>query len=292
MKYAWIKEHRREFPVAVMCTVLEVSTSGYYEAQDRPVSRQRQRREELAQAAARSYFESRRIYGYRKVHADLRAQNLNCCDETVRRVMAQMGLSSRIKRKFVRTTDSKHNLPVADNLLARDFTATAPNQKWVADITYIPTDEGWLYLAGVLDLFSRRAVGWSMSERIDASLVVSALDMALIHRRPGSGLLHHSDRGSQYASDAFQELLDTHQIVGSMSGKGDCWDNAVMESFFGSLKTEWLEGKRYSSREEAKKDVFKYIEVFYNHQRRHAALEYLSPAAYEKQYQLKQEQAA
>jgi len=262
-----------------MCAVLEVSTSGYYEAQDHPVSRQQQRREEIAQAAARSYFESRRIYGYRKVYADLRAQNINCCDETVRRVMGQMGLYSRVKRKFVRTTDSKHNLPVSDNLLARDFTATGPNQKWVADITYIPTDEGWLYLAGVLDLFSRRVVGWSMSARIDAALVVTALDMALTHRRPGYGLLHHSDRGSQYASDAFQELLNIHQIVCSMSGKGDCWDNAVMERFFGSLKTEWLEGKKYARREEAKKDVFKYIEVFYNHQRRHAALDYLSPAA-------------
>ena len=292
MKYAWIKEHSQEFPVALMCVVLEVSTSGYYEAQDRPVSRQQQRREEIAQAAARSYFESRRIYGYRKVYADLRAENINCCDETVRRVMGQMGLHSRVKRKFVHTTDSKHNLPVADNLLARDFTATEPNQKWVADITYIPTDQGWLYLAVVLDLFSRRAVGWSMSSRIDAALVVSALDMALTHRRPDYGLLHHSDRGSQYASDAFQQLLETHQIVCSMSGKGDCWDNAVMESFFGSLKTEWLEGKKYTSREEAKKDVFKYIEVFYNHKRRHAALGYLSPAAYEELYEKKQDQAA
>lgn len=292
MKYAWIKQHRHEFPVVVMCEVLEVGASGFYDWRDRQPSRQQQRRERIAQAAARSYFESRRIYGYRKVYEDLREEDVVCCPETVRRVMRQMGLYSRVKRKFLVTTDSNHNLPVADNLLDRDFAATEPNQKWVADITYIPTEEGWLYLAGVMDLFSRRIVGWSMSDRIDAALVVSALDMALRHRRPGSGLLHHSDRGSQYASDAFQELLDTHKIVCSMSGKGDCWDNACMESFFGSLKTEWVHGKKYQAREDAKKDVFKYIEVFYNHKRRHAALGYLSPSAYEELYEKKQDQAA
>jgi len=292
VKYAWIKEHSHEFPVSVMCKVLELGTSGFYDWQDRKPSRQQQRREQIAQAAARSYCESQRIYGYRKVYEDLREENIVCCKETVRRVMRQMGLYSRVKRKFVVTTDSNHNLPVADNLLGRDFIAAKPNQKWVADITYIPTKEGWLYLAGVMDLFSRRIVGWSMSDRIDTALVVSSLDMALMHRRPGCGLLHHSDRGSQYASDAFVEMLDDHKIVCSMSGKGDCWDNACMESFFGSLKTEWIHGKKYQTRESAKKDVFKYIEVFYNHKRRHAALGYLSPAAYEDLYEKKQDQAA
>ena len=275
-----------------MCQVLEVGASGFYDWRDRQPSQQQQRHEQIGQAAARSYFESKRIYGYRKVYEDLREEEVVCCEETVRRVMRQMGLYSRVKRKFVITTDSNHNLPVADNLLDRDFAATEPNKKWVADITYIPTEEGWLYLAGVMDLFSRRIVGWSMSDRIDAALVVSALDMALTHRRPGSGLLHHSDRGSQYASDAFQQLVDDHKIICSMSGKGDCWDNACMESFFGSLKTEWVHGKKYQTKEEAKKDVFKYIEVFYNHKRRHAALGYLSPAAYEELYEKKQDQAA
>jgi len=292
VKYAWIKDHRHEFPVAVMCKILKVGSSGFYDWQDRQPSPQQQRREEIARAAARSYFESKRIYGYRKVYADLREDNFDCCRETVRRVMAQMGLYSRVKRKFVVTTDSNHNLPIADNLLDRDFTAAKPNQKWVADITYIPTEEGWLYLATTMDLFSRRIVGWSMSDRIDASLVVSSLNMALVHRQPGSSLLHHSDRGSQYASDAFQELLDDYNIACSMSGKGDCWDNACMESFFGSLKTEWVYGKKYQSKEEAKKDVFEYIEMFYNRKRRHASLGDLSPAAYEEFYEKKQDQAA
>ena len=292
MKYAWIKRNCQEFPVAIMCQVLDVSRSGYYDWHIRKPSDQQKRRDYLTQVAAKSFFDSHRIYGYRKVYEDLREDNVTCCPETVRRVMRQTGLCSRVKRKFVVTTDSNHASPIAENILDRNFTATRPNQKWVADITYIPTDEGWLYLAGVMDLFGRRIVGWAMSSHIDAALVVSALNMAIVHRRPGAGLLHHSDRGSQYASDALQDLLDDHKILCSMSGKGDCWDNACMESFFGSLKTEWIYGKKYKTREEAKKDVFKYIEVFYNNKRRHAALGYLSPAEYEKLYMKNQEQAA
>ena len=182
--------------------------------------------------------------------------------------------------------------PVADNLLDRNFTATAPNQKWLTDITYVPTREGWLYLATVLDVFSRRIVGWSMSERIDTELVKSALHMATTQRSPGPGLLHHSDRGVQYASDIYQQTLDELGIVCSMSRKGNCWDNAMMESFFGSVKTEWVYGKDYQTREEAKNDLFKYIEVFYNRQRRHASLGYLSPAEFERQYEVTQDQAA
>ena len=292
MRFQWIKKHRRSYPLARMCRVLQVSASGFYDWSDRKPSPRQQRRDKIAQAAARSHFESNRIYGYRKVWEDLQEQKMNCCPETVRRVLRDVGLRSRTKRKFVVTTDSNHNQPVAENLLERDFTATAPNQKWLTDITYISTQEGWLYLAAVLDVFSRKVVGWSMSERIDTELVKSALQMATTQRLPEPGLLHHSDRGVQYASDAYQQVLDDLEIVCSMSRKGDCWDNAMMESFFGSLKTEWVYGKNYQTREEAKQDLFKYIEMFYNRQRRHASLGYVSPVEFERRYEVTQDQAA
>jgi len=281
VRYAWVKEHDHDFPVAVMCDVLRISTSGYYGWLEHKPSAQLQRRVHIAQAAARFYFESERIYGYRKVYEDMLEANIDCCRETVRRIMHQIGLFSRVKRKFVHTTDSDHAMAVAENLLGRDFTASSPNQKWAADITYIPTLQGWLYLAAVMDLYSRRIVGWAMSEHIDSALVLSAMNMAISQRRPEAGLLHHSDRGSQYACDVFQDLLGDNGIVCSMSRKGNCWDNACMESFFGSLKTEWVRDKKYSSFTEAKKDIFKYVEIFYNRRRRHASLGYLSPAAYE-----------
>jgi putative transposase len=291
MKYAWIQKHKRLFPTAVMCRLLNVSSSGYYDSIKRQTSPQQIRRKAIAQAAAVSYFESRRIYGYRKVYDDV-IEQIPCCEETVRRVMRDIGLYSRIKRKFIVTTDSDHVLPVAKNLLDRDFTATAPNRKWGADITYIPTRQGWLYLAVVLDLFSRRIVGWSMSDIIDSALVQDALRMALLHRRPGVGLLHHSDRGVQYAAEGFQELLKANKIVCSMSRKGNCWDNAVVESFFGSLKNEWIQKKIYETLEDAKKDIFNYIEVFYNRKRRHASLGNVSPVVYEEMYEMNQERAA
>jgi len=292
VKYAWIKQHDKDFPTAVMCKVLQVSTSGYYSGLMRKPSAQQKRRQDIAQAAAHSYFESNGIYGYRKVHQDLLEANIVCCEETCRRIMRNIGLYSRVRRKFVLTTDSDHQMAIAENLLDRDFTATTPNQKWVADITYIPTGQGWLYLACVMDLYSRRIVGWAMSEHIDSALVVSAMNMALLQRKPGAELLHHSDRGSQYASGYFQDLLDGNRVICSMSRKGNCWDNACMESFFGSLKTEWLGDKKYRTREEAKNDIFNYIEMFYNRKRKHAALGYFSPAAYEELYEMKQKQAA
>jgi transposase InsO family protein len=288
VKYAWIKQH----PVMVMCHVLQLSSSGYYGWLEHQPSAKQQRRQHILRAIGHSYFESRRIYGYRKVHQDLLEANIVCCEETVRRIMRDIGLYSRVRRKFVLTTDSNHSLAVAENLLDRDFTATTPNQKWVADITYIPTSQGWLYLAAVMDLYSRRIVGWAMNKHIDSALVISAMNMALSQRRPETDLLHHSDRGSQYASDAFQDLLDNNGVVCSMSRKGDCWDNACMESFFGSLKTEWLGDKKYKTRQEAKNDIFKYIELFYNRKRRHAALGYLSPAAYEELYEKERKQVA
>ena len=292
MKYAWIKEHDKDFPVAVMCEVLQLSTSGYYGWLVRKPSARQQRRQDIAQSAARFYFESKRIYGYRKVYHDLLEANVICCKETVRRIMRQIGLYSRVKRKFVLTTDSEHNLTIVENILSRDFSAVTPNKKWVADITYIPTGQGWLYLAAVMDLYSRRIVGWAMSEHIDSALVVSAMNMAISQRRPGAGLLHHSDRGSQYASDVFQELLDDNNIVCSMSRKGNFWDNACMESFFGSLKTEWVVGKKYETREEARNDVFTYIELFYNRKRRHAALGNVSPTVHEELYEKQCKQVA
>jgi len=292
VRYAWIKNHSRLFPKAVMCKVLTVSTSGYYDSIKRIPCPQQIRRRSIAQAAAHSYFESNRIYGYRKVYEDLRQEQIICCDQTVRRIMREIGLYAHIKRKFVVTTDSNHTLKIAENLLGRDFAAKRPNQKWAADITYIPTKQGWLYLAVVMDLFSRRIVGWSMSENIDSRLVQSAMEMAIQHRSPNAGLIHHSDRGIQYASEGFQDLLTANKFVCSMSRKGNCWDNACAESFFGSLKNEWIKNKIYETYEEGKNDVFKYVEVFYNRKRRHASLGYVSPAVYEEMYEMKQEQAA
>jgi putative transposase len=284
VRYAWIKEHTGRFPVTRMCRVLKISSSGYYDWCVRKPGPKHRHRDAIAQAATRSYFDSSRVYGYRKVHRDIVEQNIRCCPETLRRIMRSLGLFSRVKRKFVATTDSNHTLPVAQNILDRDFAADAPNRKWASDITYIATDEGWLYLAAVMDLYSRKIVGWSMSEHIDTGLVENALKMAVTQRRPQPGLLCHSDRGSQYASDSMQKLLGSHQIVCSMSRRGNCWDNACMESFFGSLKSEWVYGKRYATRDQARKDVFKYIEMFYNRQRRHATLGYVSPTAYEQRY--------
>ncbi|MEN6386722.1 MAG: IS3 family transposase [Phycisphaerales bacterium] len=284
MKYAWIREHHKAFSVAILCDVLEVCSSGYYAWLHRKPAVGTSRTQQMLQAVTVSYLQSHRVYGYRKVYKDLRELSIAGCSETVRRVMKRLGFSAQIKRNYVVTTDSDHSFAVADNLLDRDFTATAPNQKWVADITYIPTQEGWLFLAAVLDLFGRRIVGWAMSQWINEALVSSALQMALQHRRPQPGLLHHSDRGSQYASDGYQDILDQVGMVCSMSRKGNCWDNAVMERFFGSLKREWIKDKIYRTREDAKKDLFKYIEWFYNTQRRHAALDYQTPAAVEELY--------
>lgn len=207
-------------------------------------------------------------------------------------MMRDIGLYSRIRRRFVVTTSSDHKLKVAENLLNRDFSAVAPSRRWVADITYISTKQGWCYLDVVLDLFSRRIVGWSMDDTIDSALVQDALRMALLHRRPDKGLMHHSDRGVQYAADDFQKLLTANKIIWSMSRKSNCWDNAVAESFFASLKNEWVQKKIYQMMEDAKKDIFNYIEVFYNRKRRHASLGYVSPVVYEEMHEMKQERAA
>ena len=285
MRYAWIAGHRDSWPVVVMCRVLAVSTSGYYAWRHRGPSARQQRRARIAQAAEVSHAESHGIYGYRKVHMDVvDVCQIVCCRETVRRAMKRLGLSGKQKRRFVRTTDSDHDRAVAANVLERDFTADRPNRKWLADLTYIPTSQGWLYLATVLDVFSRRVVGWSMSRTRDALLVCNALEMAVLHRCPGEGLIHHSDRGVQYTSERMAELFERHGITVSMSRKGDPWDNAMQESFYGALKTEWID-RPYETFEQARQEVFKYIEMFYNPRRRHASLGYLSPAEYERRWE-------
>lgn len=283
MKYVWIREHTVEFPVAPMCRVLEVSRSGYYGWLKRGLSERAKRRELIALAAKESHQNSNEVYGYRKVHEDLvQDMGIKCCMETVRKTMKQLGLRSKVAGKFVVTTDSRHSRPVAENLLEREFTAAGPNQKWVADITYVRTREGWAYLAAVMDLWSRNIVGWSLSKTIDSGLVCEALNKAIRQRCPTPQLIHHSDRGIQYACEQFQQLLGLHAIQCSMSRKGDCWDNAPAESFFGKLKTEHICGRVYRDLSEAEQQLFWYIEVFYNRKRRHAALGYLSPLEFEK----------
>jgi len=284
VRYAWIDQQRDCYPLKLLCRVLQVSRSGYYAWRGRAPSGTARRRQEIGQAAQESHRDSHGTYGYRRVHRDLVDDHaIACCRETVRRVMAELGLFGRHKRRFVKTTDSNHKEPIAANRLQRDFTATRPDQKWLADITYLRLTEGWLYLAVVLDCFSRRVVGWSLSRRIDAELVCTALEMALRRRCPQSDLVHHSDRGVQYASEALRSLLQREGLTMSMSRQGDPWDNAMMESFFGSLKTEWID-TGYATEAQARMELFKYIEMFYNPTRRHSALDYLSPAEYERRY--------
>lgn len=282
MKFCFIDQQLQQFPVEAVCDVLEVSRSGYYAWRSRPRSGQETRREELARKIQAVHQESRRVYGSPRVFKALKAEGESVCENTVARLMRQQGIRAKTKKKFVpRTTQSLHEQPVAGNLLNREFTADRPNQKWVTDITYIPTDEGWLYLAGVMDLFSRKIVGWSMAEHMRTDLVSEALRMAIWRRQPGAGLLHHSDRGIQYASDAYQQLLHAHHMEASMSRRGDCWDNACAESFWGTLKTELVNHEHYASREAARQSIFEYIEVFYNRKRLHSSLGYQSPEAFE-----------
>jgi transposase InsO family protein len=281
VKYRFIEEHRSQWPVRLMCQVLQVSPGGYYSWRDRPASVKQQRREVLKREIEAIHQAFKERYGSPRIHEELQARGQRCCVNTVAKVMRQHGIVAKSKRKFRYTTDSNHDLPVADNILDRQFEPTAANQVWVADITYIPTWEGWLYLAAVEDLYSRQIVGWSMSERVTSRLVVDALEMAVSRRLPGEGLMAHSDRGSQYASVHYQRLLERHGITCSMSRRGDCWDNAPMESFFATLKKELVHHEEYQTRAEARASVFEYIEVFYNRVRRHSALGYLSPVEYE-----------
>lgn len=282
MKFAFIEEHLQAFPIDLTCQVLEVSRSGYYAWLRRPASLQEKRQEDLARKIKIVHEENRGVYGSPRICQALVAQGQSVSVNTVAKVMKQQQIRAKTKRKFVpRTTDSNHAAPVADNVLDRQFTAEFPDQKWAVDITYIATDQGWLYLAGVMDLCSRRIVGWAMDDHMQVDLVSDALLMALEHRQPDQGLLHHSDRGVQYASDAYQQLLQAHGLQGSMSGKGDCWDNAAMESFWSTLKTELVHHEHYITRQQARASIFEYIEVFYNRKRLHSSIGYQSPEAFE-----------
>jgi transposase InsO family protein len=285
VRFQWINDQRKHYPQELLCRVLEVSRSGYYDWKRRlgkAPSKRLQRRSELIEKIKTVHEQSRQTYGSPRVYQELKASGQSVCENTVARLMRKQGIRSIVRRRFrVRTTDSSHAYPMAPNRLDRRFDQKLPNQAWAADITYVPTDEGWLYLASVIDLCSRRIVGWAMADHLRTELCTQALDMALKARKPNEGLLHHSDRGVQYACGEYRGVLDDHAITCSMSGKGDCYDNAVMESFFKTLKSELVYHRRYTTKAEAKASIFEYIEVFYNRRRRHSSLGYKSPVEYE-----------
>jgi len=296
MKYAWIDAHRQDYPLTELCETLRVSQNGYraWKGGGCP------NRKWLTDAQLLALIEAidaefTGAYGSPRMVRELHRRGFPASKERVERLMRDNGIKARHKRRFKATTDSRHTLPVAPNLLERNFQTMAPNQLWTADLTYIWTDEGWLYLAIVLDLFNREVVGWSIKPNMTSDIVIDALSMAWRRRRPVPGLIHHSDRGSQYASHAFQAQLKEYGMVCSMSRKGNCWDNAPTESFFNSLKNERVHGTRYNTRYEAKADLFDYIEPFYNRKRSHSTLGYVSPMKFMEVWitsQLEQEKAA
>ncbi len=265
-----------------MCQVFHVSRSGYYQWLARKPSQRHKHDEILKQKILKIYRLGRGYYGSPRIHRCLKKTGYHCSKKRVERLMKELRLWAKHKKKYKATTDSMHKYSVAENLLNREFNVDAPNQRWVSDITYVYTKEGWLYLSTVMDLYSRRIVGWAMEERLAQALVNKALKMAVENRRPGSGLLLHSDRGSQYAAFAYQGLLRKYGMICSMSRKGDCWDNAVMESFFHTLKVELIYGNVFETRSQARRCIFEYIEVFYNRIRIHSAIGYNSPEEYEK----------
>jgi transposase InsO family protein len=284
VKFAFIAVEKACFPVRCLCRTLGVSRAGFYAWQERAPSPRARADERLGLEITAIHAESRQRYGSPRIHAELGDRGYRTGRKRVARLMRRQGLAARRRRRFRVTTDSHHPFPIAPNVLARQFARAAPDTAWVTDITYIyiPTGEGWLYLAVILDLCSRVVVGWAMSERITRELTLDALDMALVQRRPLHGLLHHSDRGSQYASGDYQQALADEGIVCSMSRRGNCWHNAVAESFFATLKVELVYATTWETRAAARGALFEYIEVFYNGQRRHSSLGYLSPRAFER----------
>jgi transposase InsO family protein len=267
-----------------MCDELNVSSSGYYAWRTRPASAREMANEELYNKIEVVYNDNHGVYGSPRIYRELKEQGVSCSENRIARLMRLRGLKAKQTRRFKSTTKRDKAHQAAPNLLKRDFEAEHPHQKWLADITYIATQEGWLYLAAILDLYTRRIVGWAMSERMTSDLTIAALMMALQQCQPAAGLIHHSDQGSQYTDQAYQALLKDHDICVSMNGVGTWYDNAPMESFFGTLKSEWLHHYAYHTRNQARADVFFYIESFYNRRRRHSALDYLSPQAYEQLY--------
>jgi transposase InsO family protein len=276
-----MKANRQEFSVRQMASLFQVSTAGFYAYCKRIESQHSQDDKRLLSLIRDIFEQSRQTYGYRRIHSVLRDNGEECGKHRVSRLMRENGIKPKSKKKFKATTQSKHNKPIHANHLNREFNSQQKNERWVSDITYIWTNEGWLYLAVIMDLYSRKIIGWSMSARMKDELVLEALRMALFHRKIQANLLLHSDRGSQYTSDAVQQVLKQHDIQCSMSRKGNCWDNATMESFFHSMKTECVHHENYQTRDEAKRSIFDYIEVFYNRQRKHSYLGYQSPEQFE-----------
>lgn len=277
-----IHDNKDSLDIAMMCELLEVSRQGYYDWIDRPPCALAIKREQIVDAIRQAHVESDCRYGSPNIHQDLINQGIACCVNTVAKLMKDNGIASIINRKFrVSTTDSNHDQPVFENTLDRAFTADGINQKWACDITYIHTDEGFLYLAGVVDLFSRKIVGWSMKDTLHSDLCVEALEMALAARMPREGLLHHSDQGSQYCSEQYQTQLKNFKITCSMSRVGNCWDNAVVESLWASLKCELVYQRKFKTKQEAQQAIFEWIVIWYNRKRRHSSLGYLSPEAFE-----------
>ena len=281
MRYRAIQEYDRRYPIRLMCRALAVSPAGYYAWRTRPESVRGAANRALAAKIRVIHRESRETYGSPSIWDALIKQGHCVGEHRVARLMRQEGIRAKTVKKWRATTQSNHRFPVALNTLNRQFTVTQPNRVWAGDITYVWTTEGWLYLAVVLDLYSRLVIGWAMGSRLTVELAEQALTMAVANRTPRAGLLHHSDRGSQYAATSYQHLLGEHGITSSMSRKGNCWDNACVESFFGTLKRELVYHQHYATREDATQDIFEYIEVFYNRKRRHSTLSYDSPAEFE-----------
>lgn len=275
MRFRQIEDQRGIWPVRIICDALSVSASGYYAWRSRPESARKIANRGLLDDIQRVHAHHRERYGAPRIHAELRAEGQIISRKRIERVMRRHGIRARAPRRYrVCTTESKHSLLVAANLLDQNFVAERPNQVWLADITYIPTGEGWLYLAVILDLFTRKVVGWAMRDHMRAELTIAALTMAIQRRRPGPGLTHHSDRGSQYAAADYRDILRAAAVTQSMSRKANCWDNAPMESFFGTLKTELVHHREYPA---ARRDLFAYIEGYYNRQRIHSAIGYITP---------------
>jgi putative transposase len=279
-----MRQMRLHYPILLISRILKVSTSGFYAWRDRPVSKWAREEARLEVEIRAAHKRTRQTYGAERLQQDLAEHGIQVGICRIKRIRRKLGIRCKQKRKFKATTDSKHKLPVAENILGQQFTVAAPNEVWVSDITYVPTDEGWLYVAGHKDLFSGNIVGYAMGERLTRNLVSQSLFKAVATKRPAQGLIHHSDRGSQYCSQEYRNLMDRFGLKVSMSGKGNCYDNAPMESFWGTLKQELIHHRRYMTRLEAIWDITEYIEIFYNRQRRQARLGFLSPVAYEQRY--------
>jgi transposase InsO family protein len=278
MRFRFIEDRRADYPVRILCDVLEVSPAGYYAWRARPESRRSTANRQLVNDIKRVYRDAYGRYGSPRIHIELKAQGRGVSRGRIERLMRHHGIRAIMARpRWVRTTDSRHDLPIAPNLLDRHFVAPAPNCVWLADITYVETDQGWLYLATVMDLYSRRIVGWAMADHLRTELPLAALRMAIAAKQPGPGLIHHSDRGVQYASADYRKVIQSAGFQASMSRKADCYDNAPMESFFHTLKTELVHHRHYATRQEARREIFAYIEGFYNRTRRHSAIGYISP---------------